>query len=90
MNHMNHLQNAPTTAGSAAPSDRSTGFVAVQGGTDTVSAQGLLVAAYLIMWALLLLFILLGWRRGQKLSQRVSDLEKALDRAEANQAREAS
>jgi CcmD family protein len=74
---MTNLQ-ATTTA----PADRSTGFEPVQGGTDTVSAQGLLVAAYLIMWALLLLFLLLGWRRQQQLSRRISDLEKALDRAE--------
>lgn len=80
------MTNQQTTATTAAPSDRGTGFEPVQGGADTVSAQGLLVAAYLIMWALLLLFVLLGWRREQKLSQRLSDLEKALDRAEANAA----
>jgi hypothetical protein len=60
------------------PEDRSTQFVAVEGGGDTTSAEALLVSAYVIMWALLLTFIWLTWRRQQKMEDRVTDLERAL------------
>ncbi len=60
------------------PEDRSTQFVAVEGGGDTTSAEALLVSAYVIMWALLLGFVWLTWRRQQKMENRVTDLERAL------------
>ena len=60
------------------PEDRSTQFVAVEGGGDTTSAEALLVSAYVIMWALLLGFVWLTWRRQQKMESRVTDLERAL------------
>jgi CcmD family protein len=60
------------------PSERSTEFVAVPGGGETTSAEGLLVAAYLVMWALLIGFIFLSWRRQQRVETRISELEKAL------------
>jgi hypothetical protein len=66
----------PTKKGT--PEDRSTQFVAVEGGGDTTSAEALLVSAYLIMWALLLTFVWLTWRRQQKMEDRVTDLERAL------------
>jgi hypothetical protein len=66
---------------SSNPSDRSTEFVAVQGGGDTTSASSLLVAAYVGMWALLLLFIFLSYRRQAKVEGRISELEKALDKS---------
>jgi hypothetical protein len=72
----------PAPARTGAPSDRSTEFVAAQGGEETSSAEGLLVAAYLVMWAILFGFLLLGWRRQQRVDQRVQELEKALTRVE--------
>lgn len=72
------MQQAQGTA--KRPEDRSTEFVAVEGGKETASAGTLLVAAYLVMWALLLAFVWLGWRRGQQLATRLDSLEKALDR----------
>jgi hypothetical protein len=72
----------PAPASTAAPSDRSTEFVAAQGGKETSSAETLLVAAYLVMWAILFGFLLLGWRRQQRVDQRVQELEKALTKIE--------
>lgn len=72
------MQQAQGTA--KRPEDRSTEFVAVEGGKETASAGTLLVAAYLVMWALLLTFVWIGWRRGQQLATRLDSLEKALDR----------
>lgn len=69
-------QNAPQT--STAPEERAGEFRAVQGGTETASAGTLLVAAYLVMWALLLGFVLLGWRRQNKVDARLAELERAV------------
>jgi CcmD family protein len=60
------------------PEDRSTEFVAVEGGNDTTSSEALLVSAYLVMWALLLGFVWLTWRRQQKMEARVMDLERTM------------
>jgi hypothetical protein len=64
------------------PSERSTEFVAVQGGTETTSAGTMLVVAYLVMWAILLGFIVLSFRRLLGLSERLDVLEKNLAKAE--------
>jgi hypothetical protein len=72
-------QTAPLGS-SQRPEDRSTEFVAVQGGKDSTSAETLLVAAYIVMWALLLGFLYIGWRRAQHLAARLESVEKALDR----------
>lgn len=69
------------------PEERSTEFVAVQGGGNTTSAEALLVSAYIVMWALLLLFVYFTWRRQQKMEARVVDLERALSQAEKEEAR---
>jgi hypothetical protein len=58
------------------PEDRSTQFVPVEGGDASTSAEALLVAAYAVMWALLLLVLLLTWRRQRRLEQRVNELER--------------
>jgi CcmD family protein len=60
------------------PSSRSTEFRAVQGGGETTSAAALLITAYIVMWALLLGFIFLSWRRQGRVETRISELEKAL------------
>ncbi len=77
-----HTLAAPTAAPKAVQGERSTEFVPVQGGHDTTSASALLVAAYIVMWALLLLFIFLSWRRQQALESRVGDLERAIGDAD--------
>lgn len=72
----------PTLATSAAPEDRSQEFKSVTGGSDTTSASTLLVVAYVVMWALLLGFVLMSWRRQQALDGRLKQLERALDKAD--------
>ncbi|MBI3203362.1 MAG: CcmD family protein [Polyangiaceae bacterium] len=72
------MQQGQTT--SKRPEDRSTEFVAVEGGKESASAGTLLVTAYLVIWALLLGFLWVGWRRTQHLAARLDSLEKALDR----------
>lgn len=78
------MQTKDQTTTSQRPEDRSTEFVAVSGGgKETTSAGTLLVAAYVVMWALLLGFLYVGWRRGQQLAARLDAVEKALDRHES-------
>jgi hypothetical protein len=69
--------NAQVTA-PASPSERSSEFVPVEGGGETTSAEALLVVAYLLMWALLLGFLGLGWRRQKRLETRLSELERQI------------
>jgi len=77
--------NAPDgTAGTPGapltPADRSTEFVPVQGGTEGTSAEVLLVAAYLLMWAILLGFLLLTWRKQSRIEARIAELDATLRR----------
>jgi len=64
------------TAPAKTPEDRSTEFVAVQGGNDGTSAEGLLIAAYLLMWAALLVFVFITWRKQGTLEKRVEKLDR--------------
>lgn len=78
-----HVLAAPTPVPTTAiQSQRSTEFVPVQGGHNTTSANTLLVAAYIVMWALLLAFVFFSWRRQLTLESRVGDLEKAIGDAD--------
>lgn len=70
----------PTATAPLTPADRSTEFVAVQGGAEGTSAETLLVAAYLVMWAILLFFLLLTWRKQSRIEARLSDIDAALKR----------
>lgn len=58
--------------------DRSEEFVAIQGGQETSSAEGLLTAAYILMWVAVFGFIWLSSRRLQNLGSRVEELEGVL------------
>jgi CcmD family protein len=69
------------TSQSTPPENRSTEFVAVQGGGDTTPASTLLVSAYVVMWALLLGFLFLTWRRQQRIEARLGELDRALARS---------
>lgn len=70
-------QTNPTPA--VTPEGRSQEFVPVTGGgTETTSAGGLLIAAYVLMWAILMGFILLTFRRQSAVDKRLADLERSL------------
>jgi CcmD family protein len=59
------------------------GFEPVQGGQETSSAEGLLVTAYLVMWALLFGFLFLGWRRQGQVEKRLDALERSVSGGKA-------
>lgn len=69
-------QPTPTT-----PDNRSQEFVPVTGGpSETSSAEGLLIAAYVMMWAILMGFLLLTFRRQASVQRRLDELERSLSK----------
>ena len=62
----------------AQPSQRSTEFVPFSGNQETSSAEGLLVTAYVLMWAVVFAFLFASWRRQQRIDARLDELNKAL------------
>jgi len=69
-------QAKPTTG---TVEDRSQEFRPVTGGsTETSSAEGLLITAYVLMWVILMAFLFLTFRRQAAVNKRLSELERAL------------
>jgi len=63
------------------PESRSQEFVPVTGGaTETSSAEGLLITAYVLMWAILMGFLFVTFRRQAAVDKRMSDLERSLSK----------
>jgi hypothetical protein len=70
-----------TQASPATPTveSRSQEFVPVTGGsTETSSAEALLITAYVLMWAILMGFLFLTFRRQAAVDKRLGELERAL------------
>jgi hypothetical protein len=71
-------QASPAT-GTPTVEERSQEFRPVTGGaTETSSAAGLLIAAYILMWAILMGFLFLTFRRQAAVDKRLGELERAL------------
>jgi hypothetical protein len=68
----------PVTATSV-PADRSAEFRPIEGGPEGTSAGALLVAAYIVFWALVLAFVALNARRSKLIGERLRALEVALE-----------
>ena len=63
----------------AAPESRAAQFVPVSGPEqETTSATTMLVTAYVLFWLMLLAFVWLTWRRQERLSHRLAQLESQL------------
>jgi len=65
------------------PSKTPSEFAPVEGGSDTTSAELLLVVAYMAMWLLFFGFMAMTHRRQKALTEKVERLEKALKRADS-------
>jgi CcmD family protein len=69
----------PTPAPQAsAPDDRATTFQPVEGGGEHRSGETLLVAAYSIIWTILMVWLVLLWKKQAGLNQRLEGLEGAI------------
>jgi hypothetical protein len=76
-------QPTGTPAGQpTSPDQRAAEFTADTGGSETASAETLLIAAYMLMWAVLLGFLLMSWRRQRGIDDRIASLEGALTKSE--------
>jgi len=62
------------------PDDRSTSFQAVEGGGETRSGTALMVEAYAVIWTILLVYLVLLWRKQASINRRIDGLEAAIDR----------
>lgn len=71
----------------APASGRSTEFIAVDAGTEQYSGAKLLVAAYVLVWLVLMGWIFLLWQKQRKLAQKLDDLESTLARTAKQQGR---
>jgi CcmD family protein len=69
-------QASPTTP---TVEERAQEFKPVSGGAEnTTSAEVVLVAAYVVMWAILMAFLFTTFRRQAAVDKRLADLERAL------------
>ena len=64
------------------PGDRATEFTAVES-SDHYNGSTLMVVAYAAIWALLMGWIYMLWRKQAALGERLDGLERAIDRAAA-------
>jgi hypothetical protein len=78
-------QMQPASSGSAAPTpdDRSQEFHAAQGEPQQYNGETLLVAAYGMLWVVLMVWIAIGWLKQSRITQRLDDLERVIDKAAA-------
>jgi CcmD family protein len=77
---------APAPPSGAVPDERATEFTAltgVDGTTEVYSGSKLLVGAYVAIWVVLMVWILLLWRKQASLAERLDGLERTIDRAAA-------
>ena len=74
---------APSGSAATAPEDRTTTFQATTGGTEMRDGGKLMVAAYAILWVIVVSYLGLLWSWQRKLQARILGLEKAIDRAVA-------
>ena len=73
----------PPASASATPDARATSFQAVEGGPEQHSGANLLVAAYSVLWVILMAWLFTMWKKQASLHAKIDDLEKTLDRAAA-------
>ena len=77
------MQNQPTL-----PADTPvTAFATGPSKDDPMRNFGFAVSAYAVLWAVLLGFVFLGWRRQSAIDARIAELEGALARKDPQPAR---
>ncbi len=69
------------------PSDRATTFQAVTGEPEHYSGEKLLVAAYAIVWVVVLAWVAFVWRKQRAMTGRLDALEAEIARAGAARAK---
>lgn len=75
------MSSDPSSLTTTSTDPRATEFRAVEGGPEARSGTVLLVEAYAAIWLILFGMLLLGHFKQRSIDARITDLEKALDRA---------
>jgi CcmD family protein len=71
--------DAPKAARPESQGDqRGTEFRSVEGGTESMDGNTLMVEAYAALWLILFGFIFVSWRRQGRMDARIDELERAL------------
>lgn len=74
----------PAAASASSSQDRAATYQAVPAGTgEQHSGDNLVIAAYSILWVILMAWLFVMWRKQASLHAKIDDLEKTLDRAAA-------
>lgn len=73
--------HAPSPSEGSEADGRATQFQAVEGGGETHSGEGLMVAAYSVLWVILMGYLIFVWRKQAALTARMDDLDRVLDKA---------
>jgi CcmD family protein len=71
-----------------APDDRATTFQPVEGGGEHRSGETLMVEAYAVIWTILMVWLVLLWRKQARLNLRLDGLEGAIAKASSRPVRE--
>ena len=74
----------PQGAGEGGATDRSTSFVPTEGGPEQKNGQTLMVEAYAVIWTILMVWLVILWRKQASLNARLDGLESAIDKASSH------
>jgi len=75
----------PAPSGAVTTQPSSLDFKAVDGEAETHSGFHLMVAAYAVLWVILMGWLFLLWRKQAGLHSRIDELEREIDKAAAKQ-----
>jgi hypothetical protein len=76
---------AGVTTATTSTADRATDFQAVTTG-DSTSGESLLVAAYIVLWMIVFVWLFRVWRNQESMAKRLTDLDATLERASKKRA----
>jgi CcmD family protein len=80
------MQNADTSGAPTSADDRATTFQPTEGGSEQRSGQTLMVEAYAVIWTILMVWLVMLWRRQASLNQKIDGLEQAIVRSSSRAA----
>jgi|SRR5580658_248611 CcmD family protein len=77
------------SSGTDGANDRATSFQPTEGGAEQKNGQTLMVEAYAVIWTILMVWLVMLWRKQATLNQRLDGLESAIVKASSRPAAEA-
>jgi hypothetical protein len=81
-----HQAGSAGTQPAGDPESRATTFQPVEGGNEQHSGSVLMVEAYALIWAILMVWLVTMWRKQARLNERLDGLEGAIAKASSRSA----